>query len=99
MFGKEKKIDLEVYALYDSKTMQYNLPSYFMNEHEARRFAERMLKDPKQAESLVNTNPEDFSLFKIGTYDRFTGQIAGMSPAQHILHMHELKAFLDKQPN
>lgn len=90
--------DLMAYALHDNVTNQYNQPSFYMNDLEARRASEMFLRDPRQRESLPVLKPEHYSLFHVGFYDRYTGKMEGLEAPRHILNMHELQAFLNNQP-
>lgn len=100
MFGQqknEKPKGLMAFALFDKATIQYNTPAFYESELEARRSAELMFSDPRQKDALPVVAPQDFSLFHVGYYDKATGAMTPVEP-RSILQLHELKAFLDRQP-
>ena len=94
MFGKDqKRPDLEMFTIFDTKTATYRIPSYAINKYDLLRQIENMFKDPSQEKNDLNTNAEDFQVFKIGEYDRLTGQLAAQKP-EHVANLHEIKASL-----
>lgn len=63
---------LVVTAVYDKMT-GYMLPTFKMNDEQAKRdFAYDIISNDI---SLINANPTDFNLQKLGTYDTETGVI------------------------
>lgn len=98
MFGQEKKPKgLMAFALFDKATIQYNTPAFYESELEARRSAELMFSDPRQKDALPVVAPQDFALFHVGYYDKSTALFTACEP-RAIIQLHELKAFLDRQP-
>lgn len=61
-----------LYAIYDSKAKIYNAPFSLINDQVALRSATQMANDPS---TQCCKNPEDFTIFSIGTYDDQTAQI------------------------
>lgn len=57
---------LNAYVIFDSKARIYNKPFYFVNDDVALRSAGQVMADPN---SDIATHPEDFTMFKIGTYN------------------------------
>lgn len=53
-----------------------------------------MFKDPTQSKNRFLVNAEDFSIFRIGTYDKKTGIITSTN-LEHIVNMHDLRALAD----
>lgn len=78
-----------LYSIYDSKAGIYNKPFYLLNNAVAMRTAIDLLSDPN---TDVGRHPEDFTLFKIGTYDDNTGQVAQLSTLEPVIRFHELAA-------
>nr|QJB20155.1 MAG: nonstructural protein [Microvirus sp.] len=99
MFGKtsDRQVDLEVFAVYDSKTSSYGSPILATNHHDLIRETLNMFQDPEQQKSnKLFLNAEDFSIFRVGTYDKRKGELQGCT-AEHITNMHDLRALV-KQP-
>lgn len=58
-----------VYVIYDSKAEFYNQPFFLINDEIALRSALDLRRDTN---TEIGRHPEDFTLFKIGTYDDST---------------------------
>ena len=96
MFGKNKKSpDLEVFTIYDSKTSSYRQPTFAINQHDLVREVINMFKDPSQAKNQYLTNAEDFSIFKIGSYDKSTGKLETVD-LEHVANMNDLRAMAQR---
>ena len=74
------------YVIFDLKAKLYNAPFFLLNDQVALRTAQQLVEDPK---SEVFHHPEDYAMFKIGSYDDQSGIF---SPSQHdvICRFHEL---------
>lgn len=93
MFGKtktEKTPDLEMFVIHDSKVNAYNNPSFAVNEHELCRDVVNLFLDPSQKQNKYLCNAEDFSIYRIGGYERKTGIITA-HPPEHVVNMIELR--------
>lgn len=65
-------MEYELYVIYDAATNRYGIPMAQVNDAEAMRsFAHEALKP----ESIWNSHPQDFVLYKVGTYDMNYGLI------------------------
>lgn len=94
MFGKkEKQADLDVFVIYDSKVSAYGQPNFAVNEQDLIRQLINMFKDPSQAQNRLLLNAEDYSVFKIGTYDKKNGELEIHNPV-HVANMHDLRALV-----
>lgn len=93
MLGLTKKpqVDMEIFTIYDSKTSSYGNPVHAPNHFDLQRQLINMFKDPSQSQNTLMTNSEDFSIFRIGTYDKKTGRIEATN-LEHIVNLHDLKA-------
>jgi len=91
MFQKKPNPDLEYFTIYDTKSSSYREPMLAINQHVMLRQISNLLADPAQSKNELLTNAEDFQLFRVGTYDRKTGQITGTGH-EHIANFHELKS-------
>lgn len=93
MFGKKNQnADLEMFVVYDSKTDSYCEPIPAMNSLDILREFTNAFQDPQASQkNKYFKNAEDFSLFKIGTYDRKSGTLVGQPPT-HVVSFHELKS-------
>jgi len=95
MFGKKqvdtipKEPDFEIFVAYDSKTGIYDSPVFAANQHDIVRSTINMFKTSKPDQSKYVANPEDFQIFKVGSYCKKTGIINSTTP-QHIANLHEL---------
>lgn len=65
------------YSLFDSKAAVYGTPLFAVNDAMAIRSFKRLVNDPN---TMVNSSPEDFSLYKIGTFDDAVGVLDGCEP-------------------
>lgn len=93
MFGKNDKhqVDFEVFTVYDSKTQSYEVPSFALNHHDLIRQIINMFKDPAQKNNRFLINAEDYSVFRIGTFDKRSGVLQA-GRLEHIANMHDLRA-------
>lgn len=100
MFGKNGKhqVDLEVFTIFDSKTSSYDQPFFAINHHDIIRQIINMFQEPKQQkENRLFLNAEDFSIFRIATFDKKTGSLQ-VSNLEHIANMHDLRALAKPRP-
>lgn len=97
MFKAKKNSDLEFFTIYDSKTESYREPMLAINRLDMIRSLEGLFRDSRQATNQLVTNSEDFSLFKVGEFDRKTGLIVSTNH-EHIINLHELRSSMRPQP-
>lgn len=93
-FGKKAEVqaDFEIFVTYDSKVKAYGDPVYAANHEDLIRGILNMFKDPmEQRRNKLFVNAEDFSIFRIGTFSRKTGEITPC-PLQHVVNCHDLRA-------
>lgn len=83
--------DFQYFVIYDTKTNHYHNPAPAINQFDAMRQLESLMKDPKEASNHIVSNAEDFQLFKVGSYDRKSGIIKAHQP-EHVVNLHEIKA-------
>lgn len=68
-------MDKVLVSIYDRKA-EYYLPIWpSENEMTAARQFMNLVKD---SETMIKKNPEDFILFKVGTFDDKTGKVEGL---------------------
>lgn len=92
LFGKnEIKPDFSVFNIYDSKTESYRMPMYAINQFEMVRRIETIMSDPKNANDVLVTNPEDLTLFHTGYFSQKTGQYIPLDTFVSIVKIHELR--------
>lgn len=98
-FSKTKKEsnDLEFFSVYDSKAQTYDLPALALNKESLLRDVLNMLRDPRQVRNKYLTNAEDYSIFRVGSFSKETGQITSHTP-EHVANMHELRSLTDWSP-
>lgn len=99
MFGNKKdetKIDSEIFSIYDSKVQAYGAPIFATNQHDIVRQLTNMFRDPEQqTKNQLFLNAEDFSVFKIGSYEKSTGKLFPQNP-EHVANMHDLRALIQQ---
>lgn len=94
MFGKNKNeptADLEIFTIFDSKTQSYGNPTFAVNQHDLVRQIINMFQDPTQKTNQLLTNAEDFSIFRIGSYWKRTGELQSCT-LTHVANLHDLRA-------
>lgn len=65
-------IRIVIFAVYDAKAEVYNPPFTMMTDGEAIRGFTDEVNRPGSA---LEAHPEDFTLFRLGTLDRLSGQV------------------------
>ena len=74
-------MEYELYVIFDAATNSYGVPMAQTNDAEAMRsFAHEALKP----DSIWNTHPQDFFLFKVGIYDCLRGCIDSYNAPERI---------------
>jgi len=63
---------MRIYAIYDTKAEFYGNPVYIRTDAEARRTFAQVAQDPQ---TEIGKHPEDFLLFRIGSWDAENGII------------------------
>lgn len=64
-----------IYAIYDSKAEAFMTPIFVDKDGQALRdFQDAVMNK----DSVFNRHPEDYTLFKIGTYDQNKGKISSL---------------------
>lgn len=81
-----------MYVIYDVKASVYNRPFYLINDAVAARVAIDLTKD---AASDISRHPEDFIMFKLGTFDDQTASFELNSSPAVMFRMHEIQHSLD----
>lgn len=81
-------MNLNFYAIYDKATNAYMRPFVLQSDGQAlRMFTDEAVK----ADSDISKHPEDYSIFRIGSWDDNTGEILACEP-KCIGRAHELAA-------
>lgn len=88
---EDKKGALEVFTIFDSKSGGYDVPAFAQNKNVLMRDIVNLFNDPSQSRNKFLVNAEDYSIFKIGWYDKSTGQIESHN-LEHVANMHDLRA-------
>lgn len=78
---------LNIYVIFDAKAKLYNTPFYQLNNAVAHRTAESLVSDPT---TDIARNPEDFTLFCLGSYDDNTAEFDLLATPEAIIKFHEL---------
>lgn len=93
MFGSKKtemQVDQNCYVIHDSKVGAYRDPQFAYNEEVLRRALINECSDPKLQHCDIFLNAEDFSVFKIGVYNRKLGRLETHEP-QHVVNMIDIR--------
>lgn len=64
---------MKTYVVYDSAAEAYGIPFFIRSKGEALRGFAQAAKDPQ---SQISKHPADFTLFEIGEYNEFKGEIS-----------------------
>jgi len=62
----------EIFVIYDAKAKLYNKPFYMINKNVALRAAQDLIDDTT---TEISKNPQDFTMWHLGTYDDNTAQL------------------------
>lgn len=76
-----------MYLVYDSKSESYSMPLFHLAVGDAQRAFTRAANSQ---ESAIGLNPEDFSLFEVGSYDERDGKFEIYEVPRHVANAHEL---------
>lgn len=63
---------LRIYSIFDLKSEEFSPPFFQKNDRLAMRTISETAKGPQ---SLLNSYPEDFMLYRIGEFDQSSGMI------------------------
>lgn len=99
MFSSIKKtdqVDLMMFVLYDSKVGNYRDPIFSPNSEVLVRTIVNEFTDERYQKTDMFLNAEDFSIFKIGTFDRKTGKIT-ITGHDHVINMVEIRALANRK--
>lgn len=94
MFGKKdnRQVDCEFFTVFDSKSKSYSEPFPAPNKDVLLRDFLNAFKSPDAPEkNRYYRNAEDFSIFRIGTFDMKLGSMEAQHP-EHISNLHDLRA-------
>jgi hypothetical protein len=64
-----------IYTIYDSKAEAYMSPWFVDKDGQALREFQDVVRNP---DTPFHKHPEDYTLFKIGTYDEWTGKLESL---------------------
>lgn len=76
----------QIYTIYDSKAEIYNKPFYVINEA----IALRTVKDMQFQDNEFTRNPQDFSLWHLGSYDDNHAIFELLSTPKVVAPVHEI---------
>lgn len=80
-----------IYVIWDAAAQVYNKPFYLHNDAVAIRSATDILR---AGDTDISNSPQDFTMFRIGTYDDGDAQIDLMAKFVTVVKFHELAATL-----
>ena len=67
----------KVFSVFDSVAKVYGMPFVFVHEGEAMRWLNDMVRDDR---SLLSKHPEDYKLYRLGTFDDIAGKFNIQEP-------------------
>lgn len=79
---------INLYAIFDVKAKLYNKPFYMVNDQVAQRACIQTLNDPT---TDIAQNPEDFILYRLGTYEDTTAKIDTDENPVMLFRFHEIQ--------
>lgn len=79
---------MEIFAIKDDKTGSYSRPTYAVNQGACIRDMKILVNGDDQG-NLISQYPEDFNLYRLGSFDQETGVIT--PKVEFILCLGELK--------
>nr|UXQ87985.1 MAG: nonstructural protein [Microvirus sp.] len=85
-----------IYSVYDEKTLAWLNPFNLVNDGEAIRGFSDAVNDPS---SMFNKHPNDFHLYKLGTFDDSKGQIHQDGINKHVISAMEVYIRTPEQEN
>lgn len=93
MFGRKSDLrsDVQFFTLFDSKSQSYSNPTFAPNSESMIRELLNLFRDPGQAQNMYLLNAEDFSLFRIGSFDKSTGLLSAHN-LEHVANLVDLRA-------
>lgn len=78
---------INAYSLYDRKTLVYHNPFFALTDSAASRIVADIVGDPNTS---VGRHPNDYVLYRIGTYDDGLGLMLPETPIQHVIDANSL---------
>lgn len=84
---------VQMYVIYDQKAETYNKPFFLVNDQLALRTMRDLVQNP---DVDISKYPEDFILFKCGSYDD-QGCVFETYPPKVLVKAHELKAIIQNE--
>lgn len=73
---------MKIFAIYDRKAELYNTPFFLPHTAIAERHFSRQVID--DGSSVLHTNPADFALCELGSFDEKTGQISMLEGPEEV---------------
>lgn len=101
MFGKKRdnhQSDFEMFTIFDTKTSSYDVPIFAVTMLDLQRQVINLFKDPNARGSKYVQNPEDYQVFKTGSFDRKTG-VMHITTLEHVFNMHDMKVLAGSPSN
>lgn len=86
---------LNAYSIYDIKAQLYSPPFYAITDGAAC----RIVQDSLNPNSALARHPNDFIVYKIGTFSDDNGSLSPLEPREHIRDVVSLMPELPKVPD
>lgn len=87
---------MNVYAVYDDKAKCFGNPFYCQTDGVARRLIADQTTEDKSRPSLIRDHPEDFSLYRVGTFDTDSGHVKSEPQPVFLARAIEFAASIEK---
>lgn len=78
----------QMFAIRDGAVQMFHQAFYARNEAEAKRIVKQAMTE---SDSMLATNPEDFGLYCVGSFDCSTGILSAPIQPEFLCHANELK--------
>lgn len=95
MFGSNKKqdVDLIAFCIYDSKGT-YGVPQFAPSPLSLIREYEAQWPQMVSNGSMLASHSEDYTIFKVGEFDRKTGKLTPVTP-ESVIGFHEIRSSVE----
>lgn len=78
---------LQLFSIYDEVTLIYNYPFIAHNINDAKRM---FISSTQDENSMISKNPQDFSLYYVGSYNNENGEYTNTFPKELVLRGNQI---------
>lgn len=80
-------MEMSIFSVWDEKAVTYATPFFTVNDETGVRAFAQACNDPS---TMLNQNPADFRLYKVGLFDMDTGEVKPLDKPKFIEHAEAL---------